>query len=151
MKKPRTRPNSENAFYKVVVAPATATEPERATFFRSYKPAVAFLDHNEWEIDRLYFRDDPDDEWEHSEPYEPPRSDLHEVAITIHLSIRANSDLKAQNTAIDLIERVTYWLLEHPDVDRLAVPLSPTNPRTIARKPLLPVRKAAMDQSEVRS
>jgi hypothetical protein len=127
MRKPR--PNSANALYKVVVAPATATEPERATFFHTYAAAMRFIEKGDLNRGSLFFRDHPDEEWERSEP--PPEPDLREVAITIHLSIHAESDLKAQDKVIDLIERVTYWLLEHPDVERLTVPLNPDNPRII--------------------
>ena len=143
MKKPR--PNSANALYKVVVAPATATGPERATFFHTHEAAAAFHAGSDLGSERLYCRDDVDGEWEQLAPPPEPRTDVHEVAITIHLTIHAESDLKAQDKAIDLIERVTYWLLEHPSVDCLTVPLSPDNPRTIEpRRPPSLARKAAM-------
>jgi hypothetical protein len=143
----KPRPNSANALYKVVVAPATATSRERATFFHGYNAAMRFLHGADLGNDRLYFRDYPDEEWEQSEQYEP-RPDLHEVAITIHLSIHADDDLKAQNKAIDLIERASFWLLQHPSVDRLSVPLSPHNPRSIEprMRPSL-ARKAAMTKA----
>jgi hypothetical protein len=61
-----------------------------------------------------------------------PASDTHEVTISIRLSIHAASDLKAQDIAIDLIESVSYQILQHPAVHNIAVPVSPTNPCTEA-------------------
>jgi hypothetical protein len=53
-----------------------------------------------------------------------------QVTITILMSIRAATSLKAQDIAIDLIESVSYQILEHPAVEQITVPLSPTNPHT---------------------
>ena len=128
------RRRSASDLYKVVIEPATATSPENYETFQTLADAEHFLDRYDLDVGSLYIWNDSRGRW--SPPAEPA-NDRHTIAITIHLEIRASSDLAAQNQAIEVVEYFASRILRHPAVEQLTVPLNPDNPRTIepTRKP----------------
>ena len=109
------RRRSASDLYKVVIEPATATSPENYETFQTLADAEHFLDRYDLDVGSLYIWNDSRGRW--SPPAEPA-NDRHTIAITIHLEIRASSDLAAQNQAIEVVEYFAGRILRHPAVEQ---------------------------------